>query len=119
MRAISWRTLLTWSLVAFFLFAGLLNIFAPGPLREDYLSWGYPGWFHYATGSLELLSAVLQGRRATSKVGVILGALVMGVAVVTLLIYHDWLHATFPLLIFVALAGKLIPEAQRSQQPAI
>ena len=116
---ISWRALLTWSLVAFFVFAGLLNIFAPLSLREDYLNWGYPGWFHYATGSLELLSAVLQGRRATSKLGVLLGALVMGAAVITLLIYHDWLHATFPLLIFVALAGKLMSEAQRSQRLSI
>lgn len=119
LRAISWRALLTWGLVAFFVFSGLLNIFAPTPLIEDYLRWGYPGWFHYSTGSLELLSAFLQGRRATSKAGVVLGALILGAAVITLLIYHEWLHATFPLLIFLALAAKLIPEVQGSQQPSV
>lgn len=119
MRAISWRAFLKWGLVGFFIFAGLLNIFAPIPLLEDYLRWGYPGWFHYATGSLELLSAFLQGRRATSKAGVMLGASVMGVAVVTLLIYHEWLHAVFPSLIFVTLAAKLTSDVQRSQQPSI
>ena len=118
LRTISWRALVTWGLVAFFVFAGLLNIFAPVSLVEDYQRWGYPGWFHYATGSLELLSAFLQARRATSKAGVVLAASVMGVAVITLLIYHEWLHAPFPLLIFVTLSAKLIPAVQRSLQPS-
>lgn len=119
MRAISWRALLTWGLVAFFLFAGLLNTFAPAPLREDYLRWGYPSWFHCATGAVEILSASLQVRRATSKAGVVPGMLVMGVAVITLLMYHEWLHAAFPLLIFVALAATFMPEMQRSHQTSI
>lgn len=48
-----------------------------------------------------------------------LGASVMGVAVVTLMIYHEWLHAVFPSLIFVTLAAKLTSDVQRSQQPSI
>jgi hypothetical protein len=119
LRALSWRAFLTWGLITFFVFAGLLNVFAPAPLREDYLRWGYPSWFHYTTGAVEFLSALLQGRRATSKAGVVLGALVMGVAVLTLLIYHEGLHAAFPFLIFVALAARFMPEMQRSQQTSI
>jgi len=84
-------------------FAGFLNIIAPEPLRADYLRWGYPGWFHYATGALEWSSAVLLIRHGTRKAGAMLGGLIMGAAIMTLLLHREWLHAIFPALFFFVL----------------
>jgi hypothetical protein len=95
---------LKWGLVGFFMIAGLLNLAAPAPLAADYLRGGYPGWFHYMTGTLELLSAILQARRATRTVGLVLGVSLMGAAVATLIVHREWPHATLPALISVALA---------------
>jgi len=106
--AFSWRGLLTWSLVAFFACAGLLNVFATDPLLAEYRRWGYPGWMHYLTGLLELASAVLQARKGTNKFGVGLGALVMLAAVLTLAIHREWLHAVFPALVLLALITSRI-----------
>ena len=54
---------------------------------------------HYATGVLELSSAVLQSRTTSNKVGVALGAAVMLAAALTLAIHREWLHAVFPALV--------------------
>jgi len=102
-RTLSWRGLLKWALVAFFVCAGLLNIFAPDSLLAEYRRWGYPASMHYATGLLELSSAVLQARMTTNRVGVVLGAAVMLAAALTLAIQGEWLHAIFPALVLLAL----------------
>lgn len=108
LKAVSWHDMSKWILVAFFLFAGLLNIFATSLLLAEYRRWGYPGWFHYVTGLLELSSALLQARRTTHHAGIVLGAAVMAAAVLTLAIRQEWLHAVFPLLVFFALITSRI-----------
>ena len=50
---------------AFFVVGSLSNIFAPPSIYEEYLRWGYPRWFHFVTGSLELTTAVLLVRAQT------------------------------------------------------
>ena len=114
MRPLAWHTWLSWGLVAFFVFAGVLNIVAPVSLQEDYARWGYPTWFHFATGALELASAFPQSRRATSRAGVVLGLLIMASAVATLFLHREWTHAVFPALILATLASTL---TTRSRQP--
>jgi hypothetical protein len=104
LRVLEWSALLKWSLVGFFTIAGLVNLAEPAPMAADYLRWGYPDWFHYVTGILELLSAFLQARRATRTVGLVLGVSLMGAAVVTLTVHREWPHAMLPALICVALA---------------
>jgi len=107
-KALSWRGSLKWALVAFFVCAGLLNVVATAPLLAEYQRWGYPGWMHYATGLLELSSAFLQARRKTNSAGIGLGGAVMAAAVLTLAIQQEWLHAVFPLLVFLALVTSRI-----------
>ncbi len=102
-KAESRRRSLKWILVAFFTFAGLLNVFGTASLLAEYRRWGYPGWFHYVTGIFELSSAFLQIRKATNNAGVTLGAAVMAAAFLTLVFHHEWLHAAFPLLVLFAL----------------
>lgn len=110
MRRKAWRPFLTWGLVIFFGSAGLLNFLVPGPLRADYMRWGYPGWFHYATGTLEWLSAVLLARCGTRRVGAALGSLLMGAAIVTVLVHREWMHALFPALTFAFLILELVED---------
>lgn len=83
-KRFGWQLVLSWVLAAFFVFAGLLNIVAPASLLQDYERWGYPGWFHYATGALELLSAALLAWPARRKSGAAVGMSVIAAAVVTL-----------------------------------
>jgi hypothetical protein len=108
LKTISWRGLLKWVLVAFFVFAGLLNVFATASLLEEYRRWGYPGWFHYATGLIELSSAVFQALRMANKAGLALGMAVMAAAVLTLAIQREWLHALFPLVVLFLLITSRI-----------
>src|ERR1700730_15379992 len=62
MSKISWRQVSALALAAFFVLGSLSNILAPGSVYEEYLRWGYPHWFHFVTGSLELTTAVLLAR---------------------------------------------------------
>ncbi len=69
MSKISWRQVLPLALAAFFVVGSLSNIIAPGSIYQEYLKWGYPHWFHFVTGSLELTAAILLFRCAQSPVG--------------------------------------------------
>src|SRR3977135_4254369 len=59
MSKISWRQVSALALAAFFVVGSLSNIFAPGSIYEEYLRWGYPHWFDFVNGSLELTNPVL------------------------------------------------------------
>uniref|UniRef100_B0T6H4 DoxX family protein n=1 Tax=Caulobacter sp. (strain K31) TaxID=366602 RepID=B0T6H4_CAUSK len=78
MSKIAWRQFLAWALSAFFVLGGAMNIVAPASIVADYARWGYPAWFHYVTGMLELVCAGLLVPRKTRPASAILGALVMG-----------------------------------------
>ncbi|UTV99293.1 DoxX family protein [Marinomonas rhizomae] len=105
MKLFSYQFFMTWLLVAFFVFAGLLNVFPPAPLLEDYSRWGYPDGFHYITAALELLSAYWQTKSSLKlrQAGLALGGLVLVGALITLVLYQQWLHVIFPLLVLVVL----------------
>src|ERR1700691_2254548 len=82
MSKISWRQVsvhqvLPLALAAFFVVGSLSNIFVPGSIYEEYLRWGYPHWFHFVTGSLELTTAILLARARTRLLGAALGFIVM------------------------------------------
>src|SRR3981189_2869548 len=86
MSKVSWRQVSALALAAFFVVGSLSNVFAPGSIYEEYLRWGYPHWFHFVTGSLELTTAVLLAQARTRLWGSALGCTVMlaGLATVTL-----------------------------------
>jgi len=73
MSKIAWRQVLAWALAAFFVAGSLSNIFAPRSIIEEYVRWGYPHWFHFVTGTLELTTAVLLARAPTRLWGAALG----------------------------------------------
>ncbi|WP_230686125.1 DoxX family protein [Burkholderia gladioli] len=86
-------------LAAFFVVGSLSNIFAPGPIYEEYLKWGYPHWFHFVTGSLELTAAMLLFRARSRLLGSALGCTVMFAALATVIIHGEYGHAVPPLVV--------------------
>jgi hypothetical protein len=99
MPKISWRQVLALALAAFFVVGSLTNIFAPLSIYEEYLHWGYPRWFHFVTGSLELASAVLLARPQTCLWGSALGCTVMLAALATVTLHGEYRHAPAPLVV--------------------
>jgi peptidoglycan/LPS O-acetylase OafA/YrhL len=98
-----------WILAAFFVVGGMANIVGPQAILDDYRRWGFPGWFHYVTGGMELLTALFLVRNGTRWIGAALGALVMAAAAATLLLHGEWGHALLPLglLAVLALLGRV------------
>jgi hypothetical protein len=91
-RQVSWRQVSALALAAFFVVGSLTNIFAPGSIYEEYLRWGYPHWFHFVTGSLELATAVLLARAQTRLWGSALGCTVMLAALATVTLHGEYGH---------------------------
>jgi hypothetical protein len=96
---ISSRQVLAWALAAFFVAGSLSNLFAPRSIYEEYLKWGYPHWFHFVTGSLELTAAVLLARAPSRLWGAALGCTVMSAALGTVIIHGEYGHAVAPLIV--------------------
>ena len=99
MSKISWRKVLPLALAAFFVVGSLSNIFAPASIYEEYLRWGYPYWFHFVTGSLELTTAILLARARTRLLGAALGFTVMSAALATVLLQGEYGHGVPPLVV--------------------
>jgi hypothetical protein len=91
-----WHRVLTFVLAAFFVVGSLSNLIAPGPVYAEYLKWGYPHWFHFVTGSLELTAALLLLRAPSRLSGAALGFAVMIAALVTVLVHGEYAHAVPP-----------------------
>jgi hypothetical protein len=99
MSKISWRPVLAWALAAFFVAGSLGNIFAARSIIEEYARWGYPTWFHFVTGSLELTTAALLVWAPTRLWGAALGCTVMCAALGTVIIHGEYGHAAPPLVV--------------------
>ncbi|MEM5314690.1 DoxX family protein [Paraburkholderia sp. JHI869] len=99
MSKISWRQVLPLVLAAFFVVGSLSNIVAPRSIFEEYLKWGYPHWFHFVTGSLELMTAVLLARTQTRLWGSALGCTVMLAALATVAVHGEYRHGVPPLVV--------------------
>ncbi|MCP3716568.1 MULTISPECIES: DoxX family protein [unclassified Paraburkholderia] len=99
MSKISWRQVLPFVLAAFFVVGSLSNIVAPRSIFEEYLKWGYPHWFHFVTGSLELMTAVLLARARTRLWGSALGCTVMLAALATVTVHGEFGHGVAPLVV--------------------
>ena len=91
-----------WLLVAGFFGAGLFNAIGTPRAQSDFPRWGYPRWWSFITGGLEMMSAVLIALPASRIVGLALGAVVIAAAVMTVLRHRDLSHLA-PLSVFVAL----------------
>jgi hypothetical protein len=91
-----------WLLVAGFFGAGLVNAISAPATRSSFVRWGYPSWWGWLTGGLEMVTAVLVALPGSRGAGLILGAVIIAAAVLTVLRHRDFSHLA-PLGVFVAL----------------
>lgn len=103
-RPLRLDNIVSWILAVFFVVGGVGNIVAPGPIAEEYARWGYPAWFHFVTGALELAAAGLIPRHATRWAGLALGAGVMLGAVATVLVHQEFMHALAPAIVLALIS---------------
>ena len=94
--------LVVWLLVAAFLGAGLFNAVGTRATRDDFARWGYPRWWCCVTGALEVMSAALIALPTGRGVGMVLGAVIIAAAIVTVLRRREFSHVA-PLGAFAAL----------------
>lgn len=91
-----------WTLVAGLAGAGLFNAIGSSATRRDFVRWGYPPWWCRVTGGLEIISAVLIALPVSRGIGLMLGAVIVAAAVLTVLRHREPSHL-LPLGVFVAL----------------
>lgn len=99
MRNITARQVLAYVLVGFFVIGAAGNIMAPKTIAEEYARWGYPHWFHFVTGCLELTSAVLMARSASRLIGSLLASCIMASAIATVVFHGEYSHAIAPFVV--------------------
>ena len=99
MSKLSWKPILAWALAGFFALGSAVNISAPASVVAEYRSWGYPDWFHFVTGGLELTTAVLLALAFTRVLGAALGCAVMLAAATTVVVHGEYAHGILPTII--------------------
>lgn len=87
----------------FFLVGGSINLIGPESILQEYRIWGFPSWFHFVTGSLELATACLTVARGTRLYAVVLGCAVMIGAAMTLALHHALGHVLLPVFVLALL----------------
>jgi DoxX-like family len=70
----------------------------------DYRRWGYPGWFHFVSGGMDLAVALLLPLAVTRLLGVMLGCGIMLVATAAVVFHREYHCAAPPLIVFVLLS---------------
>lgn len=93
-----------WLLVVALFGAGLANAIGSRTTRASFVHWGYPAWWCHVTGGLEMAAAVAVAVPATRQAGLIIAAVIIATAAVTVLRKRDFSHLV-PLVIFATLIG--------------
>ena len=91
-----------WFLVAGLFGAGLFNAIGTPATQSGFVRWGYPPWWCRLTGALEMVSAALIAFPVSRGSGLLLGAVIVTAAVLTILRHRELSHLV-PLGVFVAL----------------
>jgi hypothetical protein len=104
MLHLAWNLILAWAVAAFFTLGAVINVLAPGSTAAEYRRWGYPDWFHFVTGALELATAVLLAVTATRLLGAGLGGAVMLAAAGTVIVHGEYVRAAPPIAVLILLA---------------
>ncbi|MGF6606482.1 putative membrane protein [Paraburkholderia sp. WSM4175] len=99
----SLESILATIVAVLFAVAGVVNLVRPGAVKRDFARWGYPAWFQWLCGALELLSAALLLGQQTRVLGLTLAGAIMIGAVFTLLRNREPFRHLAPALIFSAL----------------
>jgi hypothetical protein len=104
------QVLALWLPVVAFVGAGLFNAIGMRATREGFVRWGYPWWWCYVTGGLEILCAILIALPSARPAGLILGTAILGAALLTVLRHGEFMHLA-PIGVFLALIGFAVLSA--------
>jgi hypothetical protein len=101
----------TWSLALFFVIGGGANIVAPPSIRDGFLRWGFPSWFHFVVGALEIAAAAMLIMPASHAFGLLLSAATMISAVIVVAYHREYTHAILPgaVLLVIAITALAAP----------
>jgi hypothetical protein len=97
----------TLTLSALFVAAAMLNLVAPGFVRQVYQRWAFPRGIYYIAGLAQGLTALFLAVPETRIWGVILGAIVLFITTVSLLNHRKYLYAVATILAMIALAPAM------------
>jgi hypothetical protein len=103
MNRLPWIQILNEALIGFFVLGFFINTFAVKVVGAEYRRWGYPDWFHFVSGSMELAVALLLLKNVTRPFGVALGSSIMLVAIATVIRHREYRRAATPFIVFVLL----------------
>lgn len=98
------HTIAIWLASLAFFGAGAFNAIGAQGTRDDFVRWGFPAWWGRVTGGLEIGVAALLAFPAARGLGLILGAVIVAAAVVTVLRHREVSHL-LPLGVFALLIG--------------
>ena len=98
------------ALLLTFLFGlgALLNLAGPGFVLRLYRRWDYPRGFHYVVGFMQGLTALFLAIPETRIWGGILGAMVLFVAIVSLLNHRKYVYALPAIVLMLAIAPAMV-----------
>ena len=86
----------------------MLNLAGPGFVLRLYRRWDYPRGFHYVVGLIQGLTALFLAIPQTRIWGGILGAMVLFVAIVSLLNHRKYAYAVPAIFLMLALAPAMV-----------
>jgi hypothetical protein len=72
---LTWAMLLTFFLSFFFFADGIVSAIGPRPMRESFVRWGFPDWWHLVNAAVCLVIGVLLLVPALRPFGFMVGAL--------------------------------------------
>ncbi|MCX4160186.1 MULTISPECIES: DoxX family protein [Paraburkholderia] len=104
----SFESILAMIVAALFVVAGAINLAGRGAVRSDFARWGYPVWFRWLCGALELLGAALLFGQQTRVLGLVLASAIMIGALFTLLRNREPFAHLAPALVFSALVAATV-----------
>jgi hypothetical protein len=103
-QGVTWAQGLVGALAAFFVLGFFINTFAVSKVGPEYERWGYPDWFHFVSGGLDLVVALLLPSTLTRQFGILLGCAIMLAAMATVIYHREYPRAIPPFLVFSLLA---------------
>ncbi len=107
--------LLTILLAVLFFGSGVSKMAAADAQVQDFSNWGYPMWFMYLTGFLEVVGGLLLALASTRFIGALALSCVMLGAVATHIAFGEYAMAILP----TVLLGLLIWIASASSRPVL
>ena len=94
-------------LIAIVMILGLIGNCFTQKGEEEFRRWGFPPYFRFLIGGLELVAAALIFVPGAALAGMLLAAILMAGAVGTLLLHREYSHALPPAITLALIAAAV------------